>query len=153
MEIRSSSMPLDGSAAGPHSWRVAPGLTALKLAGAVILLAVAGFAWLRNDPGQFFVAGVAGLGLAALGVRDLVAPVRVAADQDGVTLVTGFARRVRLPWSHIEAVRVDARSRYGLRMESLEIDAGDSIHQFGTTELGAPVHEVVAALAALRRAP
>ena len=68
-----------------------------------------------------------GDGLAGWALRDLIAPVRLAADADGVTVVTGFARRRRhLPWAQIERVRVDRRDRLGLRSEMLEIDAGDA---------------------------
>jgi hypothetical protein len=138
---------------GPRQWRVPPGLVALKLAGAGVLGVIALIALARRDPGQVLFAGLVAAGLGAFGVRDLLAPVRVAADESAVTVVAGFARRVRLPWSRIEAVRVDERSRYGLRIESLEIDAGESLHLFSANELGAPVQDVAEALQVLRAKP
>jgi hypothetical protein len=149
-------MPADS--AGPAvperaRWRVSPGLLWFKVAGAVILTLVAAYSALAgHDPLQVLVAGAAAVGLAAFALRDLLAPVRLEADADGVTLVAGFARRVRLSWSHIEAVRVDARSRYGIRSAHLEIDAGETLYIFGANDLGAAPEEVAPVLDALRSA-
>jgi hypothetical protein len=130
-----------------YQWRVSPGLVVLKLAGAVILAVVAMVtAGVSTDRLGVVVAAFGAVGLGVFALRDLLAPVRVQADPDGVTLVAGFARRVRLPWSAIERVRVDARSRYGIRSEHLEIDAGDSVHMFSAVELSAPVADVAAVL-------
>jgi hypothetical protein len=130
-------------------WRVTPALPALKLAGAAVfvLLAVA----FGSDPVRLALAGVAALGLAGWALRDIVAPVRIAADRDGVTVIAGFAGRRRLPWDRIERVRVDRRPRLGLRTETLEIDTGETLHLFSSYDLGAPPSEVAAALETLRR--
>lgn len=134
---------MDGPAPGPLSWRVSPGLVVAKLAGAVALSAVAIVAAVAGtDRIQVVVAGAAAVGVAAYALRDLIAPVRVAADATGVTVIAGYARRVRLPWAQIERVRVDARSRHGIRSEYLEIDTGDEIYLYSANELGAPVADV-----------
>lgn len=124
-------------------------LTVAKVAGAVLLALAAAYAALvgHDRPGAL-VAGAAALGVGLFALRDLVAPVRLAADLDGVTMVTGFARRLRLPWSQIEAVRVDARSRYGVRSEYLEIDVGETLYLFSAYDLGAPPADVARALTA-----
>ncbi|HEU4421584.1 MAG TPA: PH domain-containing protein [Pilimelia sp.] len=131
-------------------WRVTPALPALKLAGAAAfaLLAVA----FGSDPVRLAVAGAAALVLVGWAIRDLVAPVRLAADRDGLTMVVGFAGRRNLPWSQVERVRVDTRPRFGLRTETLEIDTGETLHLFSSYDLGAPPREVADRLAALRAA-
>jgi PH (Pleckstrin Homology) domain-containing protein len=134
--------------AGGLQWRVMRKFVVLKIAAAVVF-AVIGVVSLGN-PVQLSVATVAALLLAGLALRDLLAPVRVAADAGGVTVVVGFAGHRRLPWSQIERVRVDGRTRLGLRSRLLEIDAGDNLYFFSSSELGAPVDEVVQHLVALR---
>jgi hypothetical protein len=136
--------------AGPGSWRVSPGMILLKLGAAGILAVVALAGLARGDTGLWVVAGAAAVGLAVSGARDLLVRVRVEADTAGVTIVAGFGRRIRFAWPQIERVRVDARSRHGLRAVYLEIDAGDSVHLFSANELSAPVAEVAEALNALR---
>ena len=54
--------------------------------------------------------------------RDVVAPVRLSADAEGVTVVKGYAGHRRLPWSEIERLRVGSQRR----AEFLEVDTGDS---------------------------
>lgn len=138
---------------GPAWWRVPAGPIVAKAGGtlALLLVTVASvLVW--HDPRRALVAGVAAAGVAAFTLRDLVAPVRLAADPEGVTVVSGYARRVRLPWSAVEAVRVDERSRYGVRAAYLEVDAGESIHVYSAYDLGTPLDEVAATLCALRAA-
>jgi hypothetical protein len=139
----------EGPAPAPTSvsFRVDPRLTAVKVAGAVIfLLLTVAFA---GDVGREFFGGTATVLLAVYAVRDLIAPRRLAADAEGVTLVSGFAGRRRLAWSDIERVRVDTRSRLGTRSELLEIDTGDRIHLFSGYDLGAPVWRAARDLATL----
>jgi hypothetical protein len=93
---------------------------------------------------------VVAAGLAGFALRDVIAPVRLAADGHGVTVVTGFAARRQIPWSKVERVRVDTRKRLGRRAELLEIDADDVLHLFSAAELSAPCDEVAAALSTLR---
>jgi hypothetical protein len=146
---------LDGDAfddvtAAPRRWRVARHRMIAKLAGAAFCLIVVLFE--RGDTGRVVVAGAIALGLVVLAGRDLIAPVRVAADLHGVTVVTGYAGHRRLAWDEIERVRVDSRPRFGRRTEVVEIDAGDWLFLFAESELGEPSRAVVARLRALRAA-
>jgi hypothetical protein len=144
MELREPTEP----APTTLSWRIRPALVSLKVAGTVgfLLLALA----VVGDATKVFAALLGAAVVGALAVRDLLAPVRLAADPDGVTVVTGFASRLRLPWSRIERVRVDERERLGLKSRLLEIDAGDSIHLFSTYELNAEVDDVLDDLERIR---
>jgi hypothetical protein len=143
----------DSSPSSPPAarrWRVSPALPALKLAGAA-LLAVLGVAW-GDDRLALWAAAAAAALLTTWAARDLLAPVRVAADTAGVSVVAGFVARRRLAWDQIESVRVDVRPRLGIRTETLEIDTGETLHLFSAYDLGAPPTEVAAALEALRSA-
>ncbi|HEY3008038.1 MAG TPA: PH domain-containing protein [Micromonosporaceae bacterium] len=131
-------------------WRVSPALPALKLGGAA-LVAVLGVAF-NDDRLTLWVAAAAAALLTTWATRDLVAPVRVAADTNGVTVVAGFVGHRRLAWDQIESVRVDTRPRLGVRTETLEIDSGEALFLFGASDLGAPPSEVATALEALRSA-
>jgi hypothetical protein len=129
-------------------WRVPRRVPALKLAAAAVFLGVALF--YAGDPGRWVVAVVAAVLLGAFALRDVLAPVRLAADGTGLTVVHGFARTRHVPWSDIERVRVDARQRLGRRNEVLEVDTGESLYLFGAQELGADLDTVASALVALR---
>jgi hypothetical protein len=131
-----------------REWRVPRRVTALKAAAAVVFFAVA--AVYSGDTAGWTVAVVAGALLAAFAVRDLVVPVRLAADPEGVTVVHGIARRRSIPWADVERVRVDVRQRLGRRNELLEIDTAESLYLFSAQELGAECDQVLATLAALR---
>ncbi|SCL61270.1 PH domain-containing protein [Micromonospora citrea] len=128
-----------------RQWRVPARLPALKLAGAVALLALA-LLLDEGDPVQLGLAAVAAAALAGWAARDLVAPVRLAVDPEGVTVARGFAGRRRLPWTAVERITVDRRARLGLTSEVLEIDAGESLHLFGRLDLDADPAEVAEAL-------
>jgi PH (Pleckstrin Homology) domain-containing protein len=132
-------------------WRIKPVLPVTKGMGAVAVVVLA-VAFAGRDPVRWALALVVGVLLAVWAVRDLIAPVRLAADAAGVTVITGFARRRHLPWAQIERVRVDVSSRRGLRSEMLELDAGESIFLFSAHELGALPEEVATALGDLRTA-
>lgn len=130
-------------------WRVRPVLPVAKLIGATALpVLVAGFA--PDDPARWALAAAVAAGLVVWAARDLLLPVRLAADAEGITVVAGFARRRRLPWSQIETVRVDSTVRRGLRSELLEIDAGDAIYLLSASQLGAMPEDVALELADLR---
>jgi hypothetical protein len=130
-------------------WRIKPVLPVTKGMGAVAVLVLAA-AFADGDSIRWSLAVVVSVALAGWALRDLVAPVRLAADATGVTVVTGFARRRHLPWSQIERVRVDRTTRRGLRSEVLELDAGESIYLLGANDLGALPEDVAAALSDLR---
>ncbi|NJC68721.1 PH domain-containing protein [Planosporangium thailandense] len=134
--------------AGELRWRVNGRLTGLKIAVAVVFLGLA--ALFGADLAGLVVALVAAAALAAFALRDLMAPVRLAADAGGVTVVTGFAGHRHLPWASIERIRVDERHRLGVRSQLLEIDAGDSLHLFSGYELSAPCEDVAVVLQGLR---
>ena len=121
----------------------------MKLAGAVLLAVVA--ATSDGERARLLLVGVAALALAAWGLRDVLAPVRLAADEEGVTVVTGYAGRRRIPWAEVERVSVGEHRGLGLRTEILEIDTGETLHLFSRHDLGAPCEEVEQALTALRR--
>src|SRR5262245_25439439 len=95
-------------------WRV-PGSHALLKGTAAALFVV--LAVVRSgDRTLLLLAGVAAVGCAVLAARDLLAPVRLAADATGVTVVTGFASRLEIPWAKVERLRLDVRHRYGRRV-------------------------------------
>jgi hypothetical protein len=127
------------------SWRVPRKVPAAKLGAAAALLAI-GLVFADGDVVRLVLAVAVAAALALWGARDLLAPVRLAADPTGVTVVAGFSGRRHLTWSQIERVRVDTRGRLGIRTETLEIDAGDSLHLFSEYDLGAPPAEVASAL-------
>ena len=129
-------------------WRVPPVLPVTKLAVAVLLAVVAVLPGAERE--RLLLAGVAALALGVWGLRDVVAPVRLAADAEGVTVVTGFARRRGVPWRQIERLGVGEHRSLGLRSEVLEIDTGESLHLLSRYDLGAPCGEVEEALRALR---
>ncbi|MDR7279944.1 hypothetical protein J2S41_006722 [Catenuloplanes atrovinosus] len=126
----------------PTSWRVPRWLPVAKITGGLALLLLA-LALADGDRAQLGLGVAACAGLAVWAVRDLLAPVRLRADDTGLTVVTGFARRTLLPWDRIEAVRVDTRPRLGLRTETLEVDTGDSLHVLTKTDLGVAPEDVL----------
>jgi hypothetical protein len=127
---------------------VSPPLKWAKLA-AFVAFALVAFIY-RDESTRAFAAGVGALLIGVYAARDFIAPVRLAADADGVTVVSGYASKHRLPWSAVERVRVDRRSRLGLRSEMLEVDAGESVHLFSTYDLNAPCSEVEESLNHIR---
>lgn len=133
-------------------WRVRPVIGIAKILGAVFVLGLAAVAG-GNDPVQWFLAVASALALTVWGMRDLIAPIRLAADRSGITVVAGYAGRRRLAWSQIERVRVDRRMRLGLRSNLLEVDTGDMVYLFSNYDLGADPEDVLRTLMALRSAP
>jgi hypothetical protein len=123
-------------------------LAVLKGAGAVVFAVLALFA--RGDWAGVSLAGLAALLLAGLALRDVLAPVRLAADHEGLTVVRGFAGTRRVPWPEVERIEVGEHGRYGLRWSLLEIETGEDLHLFGSNELGAPTAEVAGELSRLR---
>ena len=129
----------------PQPWRIKPVLPVTKLLGAIAVVVLA-LAFVRRDPVQWALAGAVAAGLTIWALRDLVAPVRLAADADGVTVVVGYARRRRLGWAEIERVRLDRRDRLGVASELLEIDADDALFLFSMHDLGADPRDVLQTL-------
>jgi Bacterial PH domain len=129
-------------------WRVDRRLTILKAAGAAVFVVAA--VLLARDAAGLALGLLAACVLGGFALRDVLAPVRLAADPNGVTVVTGFNGRRHIPWAEVERVRVDSQRRLGRRLEFLEIDTGETLHLFSSAELGADCDEVAAALATLR---
>jgi hypothetical protein len=133
----------------PLQWRVKPVPPVTKLLGAVALVVLV-IAFGGDDPIQWVLALATAAGLALWALRDLIRPVRLTADESGITVVAGYASRRHLSWPAIERIHVDRRNRRGIRSELLEIDAGESLHLFNIHELGAEPEEVAQALNELR---
>jgi len=129
-------------------YRVDQRFTAVKVAVAVIFALVAlGY---HEDRTRVAFAGLAAALVAVYAVRDLIAPVRLAADREGVTVVTGYAGHARLSWDEIERVRMDQRRRLGTRSNLLEIDTGDRLYLLSSYDLNAHPRDVADALDRLR---
>ncbi|GAA3960279.1 hypothetical protein GCM10023085_48510 [Actinomadura viridis] len=129
-------------------WRVPRAHLALKAAAVAAFAAVAALSW--HDRPFVVLATVATAGLAALALRDVVAPVRVAADAAAVTVVSGYARRRRIPWAEVAAIRVDERRRVLLHTRLLEIETADDLYLFSLYDLGEDVADAAAELERLR---
>jgi hypothetical protein len=132
----------------PGTWRVSPPLTWAKVVATLAFLGVA--VVYSSDRMKLLVTLAGAVLLGAYALRDLIAPVRLTADESGLTVIAGYRRRKLLDWSQIERIRVDEHSRLGLRSEMLEIDAGDSLHLLSTYDLNAPVSDVAERLLELR---
>jgi hypothetical protein len=149
-------VPDGGAAKGPAGgggaarWRVDTRLTAMRAAGSLVFVVAA--VVLHADPLGVGLSGLAAVALLVYTARDVLAPIRLAADREGITLIAGFARRVRLPWDQIDRVRVDRRRRLGTVAELLEIDAGEALHLFSSYDLGVPPHEAERTLREIRAA-
>jgi hypothetical protein len=131
-----------------REWRVPVRVPVVQAAGAAVFGGVA--AWYSADPARWVVAALAAVVLGGFALRNLLAPVRLAADTAGVTVSHGAGRRRQIPWADIERVRVDVRQRLGRRDELLELDTGESLYLFSAQELGTDCTQVAADLAALR---
>jgi hypothetical protein len=129
-------------------WRVPPGHVAVKCAAAAAVTALV--VLYSHDPQFLFLAGAAAIGLNALALRDLVAPVRLTADGGGVTVVTGYAGHRRVPWDDVASIRVDERRRLLLHTRILELETADDLHLLSAYDLGADVHDVADELYRLR---
>ncbi|SEU08300.1 PH domain-containing protein [Nonomuraea wenchangensis] len=127
-------------------WRVRRELAVFKILGALACVGLAVYWWIDGDHGGVFLAVPGAVVLGAMGLRDLLVPERLAADESGITVVHGFAGHRHVPWDEIRDVTVDVRRRWGLRSEMLEVDTGDHLHLFSPHELGASPTEVAAAL-------
>lgn len=127
-------------------WRVPVRIPVGKLivVGVLALLAVVA----TSGPWQVAGAAVAAVAVAAWALRDLLLPVRLAADDEGLTMVTGLASRKRLSWSQVDRVRVDVRRRSRM----LEVDVGETLYLFSRYDVDADLDEIAARLEHLRLA-
>jgi hypothetical protein len=160
VQIRSAGVPDDDgepeptpSAAappeptGPLSYRVPGWVLGAKIGVTVLVALLTLFA---NDRLQLLVGVVATVLLGLYAVRDLLVRERLRADDEGVTVASGYAGRAHLQWSSVERVQVDGRMRLGARTELLEIDVGERIFQFSRFDLGVDPSEAAEAIAAVR---
>lgn len=131
-------------------WSVPAKIPALESLGTLIAVVAVAFG---DDPLARLLGLAAGLLLGALTVRDLVARTRLAADAVGLTVVSGFAGHHTFRWSQLQAIRVDERTRLGLRSRLLELDSGDHLVLLSARELGADPQQVVSVLNGLRPQP
>ncbi|MEV6860837.1 PH domain-containing protein [Streptosporangium subroseum] len=134
---------------GVLHWRVRREFLILKIVATLVLATVTVLT--LGDLRGALLAGAATVAAAALALRDVLAPVRLSADGEGLVVVKGFAGSERLPWSAIERVRVDTQTRFTSRTEFLEIDTGEGIFLLSRFDLGAPCQEVADQLRSLRR--
>ncbi|GAA3652819.1 hypothetical protein GCM10022224_014750 [Nonomuraea antimicrobica] len=102
--------------------------------------------WFDDDYRGVILAVPAAVLVGAMGLRDVLVPVRLAADESGITVVHGFAGSRHVPWESIWDINVDVRRRWGRRSEMLEIDTGDHLHLFSAHDLGTSPTEVAAVL-------
>ena len=148
MQIRSEHYPEDGARSGGHqtalSWRVPGRNMAPKIVALVAFATVGAFS--LGDPPRMLCVAVGLVVAGAALVRDVMAPVRLAADQTGITVLSGFSGLRHLPWTDIERIRTDRHQRMGRTIRLVEIDTGETLHLFGAAELGAEPEEVVAIL-------
>ncbi|MEO3813145.1 PH domain-containing protein [Sphaerisporangium sp. B11E5] len=134
-----------------RQWRVRREFTIAKWAGAAGFAVIAVVLLAVDRRGMLLCAGGALL-LGGFAVRDTLAPVRLAADDLGLTVVTGMAARHLVPWRDVTHIRVARNARYGLRWDMLEIETEENLHIFSSHELGAPCVSVAEELFRLRPA-
>ncbi|MFG2072899.1 PH domain-containing protein [Nonomuraea maritima] len=127
-------------------WRVRRELAVFKILGALACAGLGIYWWFEDDLRGVILAVPATVLLGAMALRDVIVPVRLSADESGITVVHGFAGKRHVPWDAIWDIKVDVRRRWGLRSQMLEIDTGDHLHIFSAHELGASPTEVAAAL-------
>ena len=131
------------------SFRVPTRVPVVK-AGLAALVRVAALA--SGEPLAVVVGGLAAAGLTAYGLRDVLAPVRLAADATGLEVTRGYASRRHLDWSDVERVHVDERLRLGVRSQLLEIDADLELYLFSRFDLGTDPEDALTAVLAVRPA-
>ncbi|GHE35115.1 hypothetical protein GCM10017673_42340 [Streptosporangium violaceochromogenes] len=121
---------------------------ALKVVALVGFLTLAALS--AGDPRGMLLAGAAAVVSAVLALRDVLVPVRLRADAEGLVVARGFTGSERLPWSAVERIRVDRRTRLTSRTELLEIDTGEAVFLLSRFDLGAPCEQVADELRSFR---
>jgi len=120
--------------------RFAPSRPLGLTAAAAALLAVAVAVATSDDSGRL-LAGIAAVVLVSVAGNDLIFAPRLEASADGMAIRSPTVWRT-LPWTEIDSIRVDERSRLGLASRTLEIDAGDVLVVLSRHALGADPREV-----------
>ena len=118
----------------------------LTLAGAGVFAVVAITG--ADKAGQLLAVAAAAL-LAVIAANDLLLVPRLAVSAAGLRIRSATTRAM-LPWSEVDAVRVDERRRYGLSSRTLEIDAGPLLVVLSRHALGADPREVFAIVSGFR---
>ncbi|MDP9849163.1 hypothetical protein J2853_008374 [Streptosporangium lutulentum] len=129
-------------------WRVRREFLILKIVAALVLATVTVLS--LDDPRGAVLAAAATVAVIVLALRDVLAPVRLSVDGEGLVVVRGFAGSERLPWNAVERIRVDTQTRFTSRTEFLEIDTGERIFLLSRFDLGAPCQEVADELRSFR---
>jgi hypothetical protein len=132
------------------AFSVPAGVTVAKFALAAALGIAAAVA---PQTSQTTIGLIAALAVAAYAARDLATRTRLVADADGLIVARGYAGHRRLAWSEIERLRVDTRTRLGMRGAVLEVDAGEEIYLFTRNDLGADPHEALEIVEKVRAIP
>lgn len=132
----------------PLRWRVPRHVVAVKVASTAVFALSA--LWFSGDTARFTVAAVATLLAGAYAVRDLVYPIRLTADAEGVGVSRGFFGLRYLTWDQIVRIRVDERRRFGATSRLLEIDVDYTLFLFSKHEIGADPQDVANTLHELR---
>ena len=130
---------MDAPERQPAVARFVPDRRYTGLAAAAAVAAVLAAVFTPDPPGRLLFA-LAAFVLTAYVVSDLVFSPRLTASRDGLRICTPMLR-TELPWSAVEDVSADVRTRYGLRSTTLEVDAGETFAVFSRRSLGAePEH-------------
>ncbi|MCA2230442.1 hypothetical protein [Nonomuraea aurantiaca] len=74
-------------------WKVRRELAVFKILGALACAGLALFWYVQGDVRGVVLAVPAALLVGAMGLRDVLVPVRLVADESGVTVVHGFTGR------------------------------------------------------------
>jgi hypothetical protein len=135
-----------------RQWRVVPAHPLVKAAGAVLFAVIAMVSALSaaGDRGLALLAGVAAAGLLVFAARDVLAPVRLSADENGVTVIHGFTGHRHIPWAEVQSIRLGERQRLGRTTRLVEIDTGERLHLLSSYDLGAQPEDVTEELRHLR---
>ncbi len=102
-----------------------------------------------GDPAGRLLVGLAGVLLLVLGGYDTVVTPRLIASRAGLIVRTA-AGRTEIPWTAIDELRLDERSRLGLASRTIEIDAGSALVVLGRHSLGREPREVYDLVSAFR---
>jgi hypothetical protein len=132
-----------------RQWRVRREFTVAKWGAALGFAVIAAVLLAVDRRGMLLCAGGAVL-IGGFAVRDTLAPVRLAVDDLGLTVATGVAGRLLVPWREVTRIRVAPNARYGLRWDMLEIETTENLHLFSAHELGASCMSVAEELFRIR---
>src|SRR5882762_10456538 len=96
----SDEPPVLGEDVDEKEWRADPRMRIVKFGLVVAFILMATL--IHTTPTGRAVAAVAAAAILVWAIRDLLTPVRLAADQQGVTVLTGFRDLRRIPWSEVQ---------------------------------------------------